>query len=35
MRLILFAISLIGLSTITYASDFKLSSPEIKANVQR
>ena len=32
MRLTLFAISLIGLSTITYASDFKLSSPEIKAN---
>ena len=33
MRLILFAISLIGLPNITYASDFKLSSPEITANV--
>jgi Raf kinase inhibitor-like YbhB/YbcL family protein len=32
MRSILFAVALIGLSTLTYASGFKLSSPEIKAN---
>ena len=32
MRRILFAVALAGLSTLTYASDFKLSSPEIKAN---
>jgi len=32
MRRILFAIALAGLSTSTYASGFKLSSPEIKAN---
>lgn len=33
MRQILLAISLIGLSTLAYAADFKLSSSEIKANV--
>ena len=33
MRQILLAVSLIGLSTLGYAADFKLSSPEIKANV--
>ncbi|MGA7749671.1 MAG: YbhB/YbcL family Raf kinase inhibitor-like protein [Gallionella sp.] len=32
MRRILFAVALAGLSTLTYASGFKLSSPEIKAN---
>lgn len=32
MRRILFAAALAGLTTLTYASDFKLSSPEIKAN---
>ncbi|HEY8886845.1 MAG TPA: YbhB/YbcL family Raf kinase inhibitor-like protein, partial [Gallionella sp.] len=32
MRRILFAVVLAGLSTLTYASGFKLSSPEIKAN---
>lgn len=32
MRNILFAILFTGLSTLTYASDFKLSSPEIKPN---
>ena len=33
MRRILFAVALAGLSTLTYASGFKLSSPEIKANL--
>src|ERR1035441_1805956 len=32
MRRILFAIALAGLSSLTYAAGFKLSSPEIKAN---
>jgi Raf kinase inhibitor-like YbhB/YbcL family protein len=32
MRRLLFAIVLASLSTVTYASGFKLSSPEIKAN---
>ena len=32
MRRILFAVVLASLSTSTYASGFKLSSPEIKAN---
>jgi Raf kinase inhibitor-like YbhB/YbcL family protein len=32
MRRILFAVVLAGLSTLTYAAGFKLSSPEIKAN---
>ena len=32
MRRILFAIVLAGLTTLTYAAGFKLSSPEIKAN---
>jgi Raf kinase inhibitor-like YbhB/YbcL family protein len=32
MRRILFAVALAGLSTLTYAAGFKLSSPEIKAN---
>jgi hypothetical protein len=32
MRRILLAVFLSGLSTLTYASGFKLSSPEIKAN---
>src|SRR5271169_4679598 len=32
MRRILFAIVLASLSTLTYASGFKLYSPEIKAN---
>ena len=32
MLRILFAIAFAGLSTLTYASGFKLSSPEIKAN---
>ena len=32
MRRIFFAIALTGLSTLTYAAGFKLSSPEIKAN---
>src|SRR5471030_1532006 len=33
MRRILFAIALAGLSSLTYAAGFKLSSPEIKANI--
>ena len=33
MRHILFLISMIGFSTLAHALDFKLSSPEIKANV--
>jgi Raf kinase inhibitor-like YbhB/YbcL family protein len=32
MRRIFFAVALTGLSTLTYASGLKLSSPEIKAN---
>ena len=32
MRRILFAVALAGLSTMSYAAGFKLSSPEIKAN---
>lgn len=32
MRRILFAVALAGLTTVTYASGFKLSSTEIKAN---
>ena len=32
MRRILFAVVLFGISTLTYAGGFKLSSPEIKAN---
>ena len=32
MRRILLAVALAGLSTLTYAAGFKLSSPEIKAN---
>ncbi|MHB1247522.1 MAG: YbhB/YbcL family Raf kinase inhibitor-like protein [Sulfuriferula sp.] len=32
MRALFFAAVLTSLSTLTYASDFKLSSPEIKAN---
>jgi Raf kinase inhibitor-like YbhB/YbcL family protein len=32
MRKIILAIALAALSTLTYAADFKLSSPEIKAN---
>src|ERR1017187_2766015 len=32
MRRIIFSIALTGLSTLTYAAGFKLSSPEIKAN---
>jgi len=32
MRRILFAVALAGLSTLTHAAGFKLSSPEIKAN---
>ena len=32
MRRILLAVALAGLTTLTYASDFKLSSTEIKAN---
>ena len=32
MRRLMLAVALAGLSTLTYASGFKLSSPEIKAN---
>ena len=32
MRKIMFAIALASISMLTYAADFKLSSPEIKAN---
>ncbi|MBI3479475.1 MAG: YbhB/YbcL family Raf kinase inhibitor-like protein [Nitrosomonadales bacterium] len=32
MRRILLTVALVGFSTLTYASAFKLSSPEIKAN---